>query len=52
VQAIAFIESKQHELRNALAERIGGSDPAYADAFVQTLSRLAAAVRTSLHARS
>ncbi len=31
------------------AERVGEQDPAYADAFVQALSRLAAAVRTALH---
>lgn len=50
-EAVQFIEDKQRELRAALAERIGENDPAYADAFVQALSRLAAAVRTALHAR-
>jgi hypothetical protein len=49
-QAVAFIEAKQAELRAALAERIGDQDPGYADAFVQCLSRLAASVRTALHA--
>lgn len=49
-QAVAFIDGKQKELREALAERIGVDDPAYADAFVQSLSRLAASVRTALHA--
>lgn len=39
-QAIAFIEAKQRDTQ----------DPAFADAFVQSLSRLAAAVRTALHA--
>lgn len=50
--AVAFIEDKQRELREALAERLGEQDPGYADAFVQALSRLAAAVRTALHAHS
>jgi len=49
-QAVAFVEAKQRELREALAERIDGQDSAFADAFVQSLSRLAAAVRTALHA--
>lgn len=49
-RVVAFIEDKQAELREALAERIDRSDPGYADAFVQSLSRLAAAVRTALHA--
>jgi hypothetical protein len=49
-QAVGFIEDKQRELREALVERIGEQDPAYADAFVQCLSRLAAAVHTELHA--
>jgi hypothetical protein len=49
-QAVTFIEGKQRELREALAERVGDQDPGYADAFVQCLSRLAAAVRTALHA--
>ncbi len=48
-QAITFIEDKQRDLREALAERMDESDPAYPDAFVQSLSRLAAAVRTALH---
>lgn len=50
-QVVGFIEGKQRELREALAERVGDQDPGYADAFVQCLSRLAAAVRTALHAR-
>jgi hypothetical protein len=49
-QAVTFIETKQRELREALAERMDDTDPAYPDAFVQSLSRLAAAVRTALHA--
>jgi hypothetical protein len=49
-QAVAFIEDKQRELREALAERVGEHDPGYTGAFVQCLSRLAAAVRTALHA--
>lgn len=48
--AVTFIEVKQRELREALAERIESQDSAFADAFVQSLSRLAAAVRTALHA--
>lgn len=44
-----FIEAKHSELRETLAERIGEQDPSYADAFVQALNRLAAAVRTALH---
>lgn len=36
--------------REALADRIDDQDPAYADAFVQSLSRLAAVTRTALHA--
>ena len=48
---VSFIEEKQRELREALAERVSDQDPAYADAFVQALSRLAAAVRTELHAQ-
>lgn len=48
--ALAFIEGKQRELREGLAERISDQDPGYADAFVQCLGRLAAAVRTELHA--
>jgi hypothetical protein len=47
---VTFIEVKQRELREALAERIESQDSAFADAFVQSLSRLAAAVRTALHA--
>jgi hypothetical protein len=50
--AVAFIEAKQRELREGLAERVGEQDPNYADAFVQALSRLAAAVRTALHAHN
>jgi hypothetical protein len=42
---------KQRDLRKALAERVGYQDPGCADAFAQCLSRLAAAVRTALHAR-
>jgi hypothetical protein len=49
-QVVQFIDDKQRELREALAERIGEQDPNYADAFVQALSHLAAAVRTALHA--
>lgn len=47
--AVEFIDTKQRELRETLSERVGEEDPAYADAFVQCLSRLAAAVRTALH---
>jgi hypothetical protein len=45
-----FIEDKQRELREGLAERIGDQDPGYAEAFVQALTLLAAAVRTAVHA--
>jgi hypothetical protein len=48
--ATQFIEEKQQELREGLDERLGEGDPAYADAFVQALGRLAAAVRMALHA--
>jgi hypothetical protein len=47
--AIKFIESRQQALRQGLTERIGEEDPAFADAFVQALSRLSAAGRTALH---
>jgi hypothetical protein len=47
---IQFIETKQSEFRDALAERIDRADPGYADPYVQALTRLAAAVRTALHA--
>ncbi len=50
-EAVAFIEAKQRELRDGLAERVSEDDAGYADAFVQCLSRLAAAVRTALHAQ-
>jgi len=49
---VKFIEDKQHELREALAERVSEQDPSFADAFVQALSRLAAAIRTALHAQN
>jgi hypothetical protein len=48
--AVEFIENRHQALRDALAERIGEEDPAFADAFVQGLSRLSAAGRTALHA--
>lgn len=51
-EAVAFIEAKQRELRDGLAERVSEDDAGYADAFVQCLSRLAAAVRTALHAQA
>jgi len=49
-QAVAFIEEKQRALREELNERIAEQDPAFPDAFVSCLARLAANVRTDLHA--
>lgn len=48
--AIGFIEEKHRELRQQLSERMNDDDNSYADAYVQLLSRLAAATRTALHA--
>lgn len=51
-EAVTFIEAIQRDLRDSLVERIGEDDPAFADAFVQALSQLAARVRTVLFSES
>jgi Eco57I restriction-modification methylase len=49
-EAAEFIEGRYAALREALSDRIGECDPAYAGAYVQVLNKLAASVRKTLEA--